>query len=654
MDPLQPPDVPSQVPPPSGAGPELPRDALLDSLRESEFFFRESQRAAKIGSYKMDIQKGTWLSSEVLDSIFGIGPDYPRTVEGWLEIVHPADKEIMNRHLAEDVIGQRQPFSREYRVIRKSDGEVRWLNGLGEVTFAADGTPLTMIGTIQDVTERRLAEEALAEAHEFNEQIIRSTQEGIIVYGLDLAYQVFNPFMERISGVPAAEVIGRHPWEVFPWLEEAGVLPRLEAALRGESVDAVEFPYRTAAGSGWASDSSSALRNAQGRIIGVIGMVRDITEARRAEEERRTLNAQLQHAQKMESLGSLAGGVAHDLNNVLGAILGMATAHLELQPPDSPAHRAFATITKAAQRGGKTLKSLLNFARQNPAEERELDLNALLREEVHLLERTTLARVRLELELEAGLPAIMGDPGALTHVFMNLCVNAVDAMPEGGTLTLRTRREGAGWVQASVEDSGCGMPPDVLERAMDPFFTTKALGKGTGLGLSMVYSTIKAHQGRMEIRSEPGRGTWVGLWFPVRSGEARTQDVPASLPKAPGRALSVLVVDDDELIRETLQAVLEALGHSPTLAFRGEEALAMLEAGFRPDAVILDVNMPGLGGKGTLPALRALCPGLPVLLATGRADQASLDLAKAHAGVAMLPKPFGKRELQELLVKVTS
>ena len=241
----------------------------------------------------------------------------------------------------------------------------------------------------------------------------------------------------------------------------------------------------------------------------------EIRERRLAEAEREKLQVQLLQAQKMESLGSLAGGIAHDMNNVLGAILGLASARQEDPAPDARAHRAFTLIAEAAARGGRTVQSLLSFARQHPSEERVLDLNALLGDMVALLEHTTLARVRLELDLAEGLRPVRGDANALTHAFMNLCVNAVDAMPEQGLLRLRTRNAGEREVEVQVEDTGSGMSTEVLNRAMDPFYTTKPTGKGTGLGLSLVYSTIRAHGGELELQSEPGVGTRVVLRLPA-------------------------------------------------------------------------------------------------------------------------------------------
>jgi len=391
-----------------------------------------------------------------------------------------------------------------------------------------------------------------------------------------------------------------------------------------------------------------------GRPSRYVLMHSNVTERKRAEVERANLQTQLQQSQKMESLGTLAGGVAHDMNNVLGAILGLASAHIGSQPFGSPLHQALDTICKATERGGKMVKSLLSFARQSPAEERELDMNAILKEQVAFLERTTLAKVHLRIELEADLRPILGDASALSHSFMNLCVNAVEAMPENGTLTLHTRNVDNDWIEVVVEDIGTGMPKEILEKALDPFFTTKAIGKGTGLGLSMVFSTVKAHRGQMAIESEPDKGTRVMLRFPACEKEAQVAAPAVSeATLAPHGSMKVLLVDDDDLIQSSVQAILGVLGHTAvTTAQSGEEALTVLEAGFEPDLVVLDMNMPGLGGIGTLPRLRVLRPAVPVLLATGRVDQTALTLASAYPGVTLLAKPFGLRELQKHLESI--
>ena len=364
-------------------------------------------------------------------------------------------------------------------------------------------------------------------------------------------------------------------------------------------------------------------------------------ERRRNQKAMLELEGQFQQAQKMESLGVLAGGVAHDMNNVLGAILALASSSQEAQAPGSPLHHALDTISRAAIRGGTMVKRLLSFARKTPGEVRDLDLNTVIREEVELLARTTLAQLHLDLDLQDGLRLIRGDASALSHALMNLCVNAVDAMGGAGTLTLRTRNAPGPWVELQVEDTGHGMPKEVLAKALDPFYTTKPQGKGTGLGLSMVYSTVKAHQGELDLRSEVGQGTCVSLRFPVVEPQRpEPGPAPAAAAQDPGRPLAILVVDDDEFIQMSTEILLDLMGHTVTVVASGEAALQKLEEGYQPDVVILDMNMPGLGGEGTLPRLRLLRPDLPVILATGRADQAALDLVTSQPHVTLLPKPF--------------
>ncbi|MDP2877170.1 MAG: response regulator, partial [Holophaga sp.] len=224
------------------------------------------------------------------------------------------------------------------------------------------------------------------------------------------------------------------------------------------------------------------------------------------------------------------------------------------------------------------------------------------------------------------------------------------AMPANGTLTLRTRNLDDDWIEVQVEDTGSGMSQEVLEKALDPFFTTKEPGKGTGLGLSIAHSTVSAHHGRMEIQSEPGRGTTISLRFPACDPAVMESEVgPLHDGEISQASLLVLLVDDDELIQGSMQTILETLGHTVVIASSGEAALAKIDDGLEPEVVILDMNMPGLGGAGTLQCLRVARPRVPILLATGRADQMALDLVDAYSLVTLMPKPFSIKELQKHL-----
>jgi CheY-like chemotaxis protein len=378
-------------------------------------------------------------------------------------------------------------------------------------------------------------------------------------------------------------------------------------------------------------------------------IVEDISGRREFEEERRYVELQLQRSQRLESLAGLAGGVAHDMNNVLAAIEAVAGVERQSAPTGSSLRESMELIIRASERGGALVKGLGGFSRAGLAQEKQFDLNAIVRDEAAILERTTLGRIAVKLDLDAGLLPVAGDAAALSQAVMNLCVNAVDAMPDGGRLTLRTRNEGPSRIVLEVEDDGRGMTPEVQERAFEPFFTTKQQGKGTGLGLAITYGAVKAHGGEIGLDSRPGQGTTVSILLPACEPSAE-KPAGSGEPTSHARALNVLVVDDDELVQKSTSRVLHAFGHQASIAGCGEDALAQLEGGLEVDAVVLDLNMPGIGGVETLGRIRKAWADLPVLLATGRADQKAIDLARATPRVALLPKPFAPPALNDELV----
>ncbi|HJW71241.1 MAG TPA: ATP-binding protein [Geothrix sp.] len=505
----------------------------------------------------------------------------------------------------------------------------------------------------KDLLEQRVLERTreLRESEEKFRTVADFTYDWEAWEGPEGEWLYCSPSCERITGhKPEAfkedpGLLQRmiHPDDLPKWkAHHAKVHPlaELRKSSRNQAEDLDVRILRSDGETRWIGHTCHAIYDASGQFRGRRISNRDITD-------RKHLEAQLLQSQKLESLGILAGGVAHEMNNVLAAILGLASLHQELQPEGSTLQRAFTTITDACTRGRDVVRSLLVFARHDLAEEKPLNLNVLVQEDMLLLGRTTMAQVRIELDLAPDLQPIRGDASALNHALMNLCLNAVDAMPANGTLTVRTRNVDAEWIELQVEDTGCGMPKEILDRAMDPFFTTKDPGKGTGLGLSVAHTTVMAHHGHMELQSEPGRGTRVLLRFPACQDALAASAIRPALAAAVAPAsLKVLLVDDDELIQSSMQGLLEILGHATVTALSGEEALAKLRDGFQPDVVILDMNMPGLSGAETLPGIRTLLPAVPVLLATGRADQSALALVEAHSLVTLLPKPFGVQELR--------
>ncbi|NTW85306.1 MAG: response regulator [Holophagaceae bacterium] len=480
--------------------------------------------------------------------------------------------------------------------------------------------------------------------------LLANAPAAIAMFDNDMRYlAASNRWLEhhRVSGQP---VLGRSHYEVSPDLPQRWKEVH-QRCLAGAAESSEGDPYLHADGStDWLRWEVRPWNRGDGTIGGIVMYTEFITDRRQTEQEQAQLQNQLGEAQKWQSLGTLASGIAHEMNNVLGAILGLASVHLELDPKGSSSYRSFEIMAKAAARGSKTVRRLLAYTRKSPSEEREFDVNAILQEDAELWVSVALAKVWLVLDLEPELRPMRGEASALGHTFQNLCLNAVEAMPLGGVLTFRTRNLDRQWIEITVEDTGTGMEPSVLERAMDPFFSTKEEGKGAGLGLAMVYSTVKAHRGELSLQSEVGRGTRVTLRFPATEAPAESlrRGAPAR-PEARVRAMNILLVDDDPLVQSSLETLIHRLGHEVKTASSGEEALAEVTLGYQPEVVILDLNMPGLGGAETLPRLRKLLPEVPILISTGRTDQQALDLSRTCPHTALLPKPYGLRELQKSL-----
>ena len=631
----------------------LPMASLLKALRKSEALFRLLFDKAPIGMAILDSSSGRFLSANPrLGEILGYAPEV-LLKHDFMYFTHPDDLQPDLASVRQLRSGELDGVTKEKRYLHRSGRTVRARLRMVRLPTAPD-SPERHLTLVEDITSAALAQEEKLQALDRLQKITERVPGAVYQYRLAPDGQTSIPYaseaMVGICGIrpedlradPARLTALHHPED------RERIAASIQASARDLSPWKLDYRLKFPDGSiRHLLGDAVPEREEDGAVLWT-GFLADVTERRQMEDR-------LIHSQKMESLGVLAGGVAHDMNNVLGAILALASAHLTLHDEGSPAYKAFDTIYQAASRGGSLVKGLLNFARQSPAERQILDLNAVLLQEAHLLEHSTLAKVRLEQDLAPDLKCILGDGSALHHTIMNLCVNAVDAMPDHGTLTLRTRNAEPGRVEVEVEDTGTGMPPEVLAKAMDPFFTTKGVGKGTGLGLSIVYATVTAHQGEIELWSEPGKGTRVRLSFPALAALDEAPRAGGGIARVPpAKALRVLLVDDNDLILDSTQVLLEVLGHTVTPAMSGEAALALLDQGLDPEVVILDMNMPGLGGKGTLPRLRRLHPDLPVILATGRADQEALDLILANPGSTLMPKPFSLKELEDCLARSPS
>jgi PAS domain S-box-containing protein len=404
-------------------------------------------------------------------------------------------------------------------------------------------------------------------------------------------------------------------------------------------------------------DQAVLLKDADGKPVEFAGTLTDISE-------QRSLESQLIQAQKMDAIGKLTGGIAHDFNNLLAAVIG-GLGLLDKRAELTEDQRKILTMTKrAAEQGSELVRRLLAFARRQKLEPKPIEMRALHNAVWDLLTHTLGGLVNIEWRARKDVWNAFADQSQLELALVNLIINARDAMPAGGTVTLAAENKNLGpanwaelppgeYVQLSVSDTGTGMPPDVLEKVLEPFFTTKELGKGSGLGLSMVYGFAKQSNGAFRLRSEVGSGTTAELWLPraPNAAAAAAPPVEQDTRLQPSRKLRILLVDDHAEVRSTTAAVLADIGHEVVEAAEGGEALKRLKDGDCDfDVMISDYAMPHLSGTEFLRGAREICPGVPALIITGYADADAIG--DRPEGVEILLKPFTANMLETLLSRI--
>jgi PAS domain S-box-containing protein len=531
------------------------------------------------------------------------------------------------------------------------------------------GLELTYVSQIQDITARKRAEADLKQAKDYAESIINTAPTLICGLAPDGTTRFVNPATTQICGYPAAEIIGRNWWNLFYPGDSYKQAERLFSQFPLGRVVNQETSLTDRDGGkriiSWSSMNHCA---PDGAIIEIVGIGMDITAQRQAEEVRARLEIQLYQSQKMEALGSLAGGVAHEFNNMLGTIIGyteLAKMDLGDQHPVVP---NLDQVLKASQRAKEIIQQILTFSRRQELKRELINLQRVVQETVKLIRPTIPASVEISVEVDSGSPPIFGNTTQLHQALTNLCTNAWHAMKEEGGRIAITQKiltltkdivggrlglpEGL-YSVLSVEDNGQGMDAATLERVFEPFFTTKGPGKGSGLGMAVVHGIMKSHDGAVSIQSQQGKGTLVHLYFPVQTAAVAEKSSSEKLPMPVGHGERVLLVDDESTLVMIGTKLLQLLGYHVTSFTSSKEALAAFTR--QPDAfdlVITDLTMPGMTGIALADALLEVRRDIPILLATGYIEESIREQAALLGFREILVKPLTAQVLAEAAQRV--
>ncbi len=512
-----------------------------------------------------------------------------------------------------------------------------------------------------EIAEHKETEEALKESGNRFRTMFDSMGDGVAIYkavnnGDDFVFADFNKAGEEIENIKREELIGKSVIQMFPGIKESGILEvfqRVWATGKAELHPVTQ--YKDDRIVGWRENYIYKLPSGE-----IVAIYEDATERKKAEKEKTQMEQQLQQSQKLESIGQLAGGVAHDLNNMLTPILGFGQLLLEKPDEDEERREQLEEIMKAGWRARDLVRQLLAFSRKQTLEFKTFDLNTLLMDFSKLLRSTIREDIVIKLIPAKSLPLVSGDTGQLEQVIMNLAVNAQDAMPDGGELTIETTVVKLDesyaakhvsvipgpYVMLAISDTGCGMDEKIREQIFDPFFTTKSKDKGTGLGLATVYGIVKQHNGNIWVYSEPDKGTTFKVYLPVSAETQEEQETAEKTSTVSRGSETILLAEDDEIVRKLALTVLEQSGYTVLVAENGTEALQTLQSHNGPLHLLLtDVVMPKMNGRELFNRVVEKYPSMKVLYMSGYTDDVIDRRGVLNKGVAFIQKPFNVNDL---------
>ena len=549
-------------------------------------------------------------------------------------------------------------FEHEGWRVRK-DGARFWAHVVIDPVRSPSGELVGFAKITRDLTERKLAEESLRRSQEQFRLLIEGVTD-YAIYMLDPAGRVssWNTGAARIKGYAPHEIVGQHFSRFYTEEDRATGEPAkaLATAAREGRFEKEAWRVRKDGSRFMAHVVIDAIRDDAGEVIGFAKVTRDVTERIESQKALEEAREALFQSQKMEAVGQLTGGIAHDFNNLLMAVLGSLELVRKRVPYDTRVTPLIDNAIQGAQRGAVLTQRMLAFARKQELKMEAVDVPSLVRGLMSFLDRTIGPKIEVDMRFHSELPRAHTDPYQLEAALMNLAVNARDAMPRGGSITISAGAERIGshptlapgdYIRLVVADTGEGMDEATLARATEPFFTTKGVGKGTGLGLSMVHGLVAQSGGWLTMKSRPGEGTQVELWLPTVRGVATfAPETEADSPAGGGHRLRILAVDDDSLVLTNTAAMLDDLGHEVVVASSGKEGLETLRNQPDIDLIISDEIMPNMTGSQFIEAVRRTHPDLPVIITSGYAD---LSPDASASTLPRLAKPFAQADLAALI-----
>ena len=616
----------------------LTGEPLTDAtLLQNQALLRIAGQTARMGGWMIELPQRTLSWSDEVCAIHDLPPGYRPTLEEGLAFFPPEHRAEMVLHV-ERCVTEGLAYDVELPK-RTAKGRLIWVRTLGEAVRDGDGRIIRIQGAIQDITARKQAERELAQ----QTALLDQATDAIFVRDLDHRVTYWNRGAERLYGWTAAEALGRRVDELLyrtPGGEKSFRESMARVLVVGEWAGELRKTHKSGrvltVEARW-----TLLRDEQGQPRAVLTINTDVTEKKK-------LEAQFFRAQRMESIGTLAGGIAHDLNNVLAPIM-MSIEVLRRQVREPDGQEVLDMMESSAQRGADLVKQVLSFARGVEGQRKPVDPGVVLQDIQTIVRDTFPKSITLTLRMAPERWAVLGDRTQLHQVLTNLCVNARDAMPMGGLLSIALENvvldevfvgmnpdaKPGRWVLIKVSDNGVGIPLEAQERIFEPFFTTKELGKGTGLGLSTTLAIVRSHGGFVSLTSEVGKGTTFRVYLPASDGGDDARTTQARLPTGNGEM--VLLVDDEEGIRSVAKKTLERFGYRVLVATDGADALAVFARHRGEVAVVLtDMSMPILDGPALITALRAIDPAVRIIGSSGLNNV----VPEAEGPVLFISKPY--------------